>query len=215
MHHDEQSHSLSWREAGDRAARQQQVFGCGPRIMPLPASEVGPEAAEIVRSLQKAAGLVETAAIPEVVATLLRHPNLYEKHASIGAELFGRGELSPRQRELAILRTGWLCGAPFEWGEHVAIGKRAGLSAAEIDALAQDTDLADWDEPDRAIVRAAEELHRDAMISDAVWSALASFLDEAGLIELVYVVGHYTKVAYLQNALRLRLPPGNDGLFAR
>lgn len=183
--------------------------------MPLPASEVGPKAAEIVRSLQKAARLAETAAIPEVVATLLRHPSLYEKHAAVGAELFGKGALSPRQRELAILRTGWLCGAPFEWGEHVAIGKRAGLSTAEMEALTQEADLAGWEETDRAIVRAAEELHCGAMISDAVWGVLASFLDEAQLIELVYVVGHYTKVAYLQNALRLRLPLGNDGLFAR
>lgn len=215
MHHDEQPHSLNWQEVGDGVARQQQVFGCGPRIMPLPASEVGPEGAEIVRSLQKAAGLVETAAIPEVVATLLRHPNLYEKHASIGAELFGRGELSPRQRELAILRTGWLCGAPFEWGEHVAIAKRAGLTSAEIQRLTLAADSAGWDADDCAIVEAAEELHHDAMISDRIWAALGAFLDERQLIELVYVVGHYTKVAFLQNALRLRLPPGNEGLAAR
>lgn len=196
-------------------ARQQAILGDGPRISPLPAAAVGPEGVEIVRSLRQAAGLAETAQIPEVVATLLRHPGLYAKHAAIGAELFGKGALSPRQRELAILRTGWLCGAPFEWGEHVAIGQRAGLGTAEMAALTQEADLAGWDETDRAIVRAAEELHRDAAISDAVWNELASFLDERQLIELVYVVGHYTKVAYLQNALRLRLPPGNDGLSAR
>lgn len=199
----------------DRAARQARITGFEPRIPPLPASEVGAEAVEIVRSLRAAAGMTEAAAIPDIVATLLRHPRLYERHAAIGAELFGKGALSPRQRELAILRTGWLCAAPFEWGEHVAIAKRTGLSAAEIDALTQDSDLAGWDEIDRAIVRAAEELHRDAMISDAVWSVLASFLDDRQLIELVYVVGHYTKVAYLQNALRLRLSPENEGLFAR
>jgi alkylhydroperoxidase family enzyme len=204
----------------DRAARQARITGFEPRIPPLPASEVGAEGAEIVRSLRAAAGLAEAAAIPDIVATLLRHPGLYARHAAIGAELFGKGALSPRQRELAILRTGWLCAAPFEWGEHVAIAKRAGLGAAEIEALTQDADLAgwnetDWNEADWAIVRAAEELHRDAMISDAVWSVLASFLDERQLIELVYVVGHYTKVAYLQNALRLRLSPENEGLFAR
>lgn len=195
--------------------RQHGILGRGPRILPLPASEVGPEGIEIVRSLRKAAGLAEAGEIPDVVATLLRHPGLYAKHAAIGTELLGKGTLSPRQRELAILRTGWLCGAPFEWGEHVAIGKRAGLSATEIEDLTQEADLAGWEKTDRAIVQAAEDLHRDAMISDAVWSALASFLDEAQLIELIYVVGHYTKVAYLQNALRLRLPPGNGGLLAR
>lgn len=195
--------------------RQQEILGHGPRIAPLSACEISPDGAEIVRSLRKAAGLAEAAEVPGVVATLLRHPRLYEKHAAVGAALLGDGALSPRQRELAVLRTGWLCGAPFEWGEHVAIGKRVGLTAAEIEWLTQEAADAGWDDADRAIVLAAEELHRGAMISDPVWAVLTGFLDERQLIELVYVVGHYTKVAYLQNALRLRLSPGNEGLAAR
>lgn len=86
---------------------------------------------------------------------------------------------------------------------------------AEIERLTQEAGDAGWDEADRAIVLAAEELHRGAMISDPVWAVLTGFLDERQLIELVYVVGHYTKVAYLQNALRLRLSPGNEGVAAR
>jgi alkylhydroperoxidase family enzyme len=195
--------------------RHEEIVGVGPRIAPLPVSAIDGHGAEIVRSLRAAAGMSEAKEIPEIVATLLRHPRLYEKHAAIGVELLGAGALSARHRELAILRTGWLCGAPFEWGEHVAIGKRAGLSQAEIEGLTQAAETSGWDDEDRAIVRAAEELHGNAMISDQVWAALAGFLDERQLIELVYVVGHYTKVAFLQNALRLRLPLGNEGLATR
>jgi alkylhydroperoxidase family enzyme len=170
---------------------------------------------EIVQALRAAAGLAESAEIPEFVATLLRHPQLYSRHAAIGVELLTKGTLSARQRELAILRTGWLCGAPFEWGEHVGIAKRAGLSSDEIERLTQDADVAGWNEADRAIVKSAEELHEDATISDPTWAALSGFLNEAQMIELIYVVGHYTKLAYLQNALRVRLTPGNSGLAER
>lgn len=150
-----------------------------------------------------------------MVSTLLRHPDLYEKHAALGTQILGHATLDKRQRELAILRTGWLCGAPFEWGEHVNIGKRIGLSEAEITRIIVGSAAIEWDPEDQAIVAAAEELHDNAMISDMTWERLAAFLDEQQLIELVYIIGHYTKVAFLQNALRLRLPPGNAGLAAR
>jgi hypothetical protein len=53
------------------------------------------------------------------------------------------------------------------------------------------------------------------MISDTTWGELETFLDSRQLIELPYVIGTYTKVAFLQNALRLRLGRNNPGLSAR
>lgn len=199
----------------DTAARQAEIVGQEPRIAALPASRLSPDAFEIVRALRQAAGLVESGAIPEIVATLLHHPVLYSAHAAIGVALLGNGALSMRQRELAILRTAWLCGAPYEWGEHVAIAKRTGLSSNEIERVLEGSGASGWDEEAHAILVATEELHERAMISDQVWAQLATFLDERQSIELVYVVGHYTKVAYLQNALRLRLGQDNPGLSAR
>jgi alkylhydroperoxidase family enzyme len=72
-----------------------------------------------------------------------------------------------------------------------------------------------WSDHDRAILRAVEELRADAMISDATWSVLAGDLDDRQLIELVMLIGQYETVAYYQNALRLRLREGNQGLSAR
>lgn len=195
--------------------RQETICGAAPRIAPLPSQDIGPQGVAIVRNLREAAGLPDASEIPEMVSTLLRHPGLYEKHAAVGAEILGHGVLDKRHRELAILRTGWLCGAPFEWGEHVVIARRVGLSGLDIARITEGSIADGWLPDDRSIVAAAEELHRDAMISDAIWEKLAAFLNDRQLIELVYIIGHYTKVAFLQNALRLRLPPGNVGLAAR
>lgn len=199
----------------DVAIRHEEILDQPPRIPPLPASEIGADGLAIVRALRVAAGLPEGGGVPEMVATLLRHPGLYERHAALGTELLGHGALAARHRELAILRTGWLCRAPFEWGEHVAIAGRAGLDAEEIDRVTRGSRAEGWNDHDRAILEATEELHDGAMISNAAWASLTTFLDDRQLIELVYVVGHYTKVAYMQNALRLRLADGNAGLFAR
>lgn len=199
----------------DPAQRQQEIVGQPPRIAPLAADRVGEEAQAIAVRLRAAAGAPATGEVPEYVATFLKHPKLYEKHVALGAELLGNATLKLRDRELAVLRTGWLLGAPYEWGEHVAIGKRAGLTGAEIERIVQGSTAPGWNAQDRAILRAVEELRERAMVSDATWTELAGFLDEKQLIELVYVIGNYTKVAYFQNALRLRLQKGNPGLPAR
>ena len=67
--------------------------------------------------------------IPEVVRTMVRHPDLFARQVDIGIYLLRQGALSGAERELAILRTGWLCQAPYEWGEHVMVAKGSALPA--------------------------------------------------------------------------------------
>lgn len=153
--------------------------------------------------------------LPEIVRTMLRHAELFAVHTDVGLHLLAKGALSLRDRELAVLRIAWLCQAPYEWGEHVLVGKRFGLSSDDIARVIDGPDASGLTEHDSAIIRAVDELHRDAMISDATWNTLAKQFNEQQLIELPIVVGQYQSVAYYQNSLRLRLHTGNLGLKAR
>jgi alkylhydroperoxidase family enzyme len=146
---------------------------------------------------------------------MLRHPALFACQLDIGVQLLKDGALPSRDRELLVLRIDWLCQAPYEWGEHVHIAKTVGVSQEEIARVVHGSDAPGWSDHDRALLRAAEELHRDAMISDATWADLARRLDDRQLIELPIVIGQYQTIAYYQNALRLRLHEGNPGLAAR
>jgi alkylhydroperoxidase family enzyme len=200
--------------AYDTRAREALILGKPPRIPPLEPGELGKEAAETAVILRTAAGSTPSDEVTEFTATMLRHPALYQCHVELALQLYG-GSLSKRDRELAILRTGWLCQAPYEWGEHVKIGKRVGLTPEEIERARRGSRAPGWSEDDRTIVRAVEELHEDAMISDETWALLARRLNEKQLIELPLLIGQYQGLAYLQNALRLRLIAGNPGLSAR
>lgn len=155
------------------------------------------------------------AALPDIVLTLLRHPYLFSALTDVGIQLLAHGALSPRDRELAILRVGWLCRAPYEWGEHVIIAKKAGVTSEDVERVTRGSNSPGWSEHEAAILRAVEELHADAVISDATWAVLAKTLSEQQLIELPALVGQYQAVAYYQNSLRLRLHDGNLGLAAR
>jgi alkylhydroperoxidase family enzyme len=185
-----------------------------PRIAPLTADELGPEAAEIVGQMRRALGLPEGGEIPQSAAILVRRADLYGSYAHT-ARLLMRGALAPRDRELAILRGAWICQAPFEWGEHVVIGKRAGLTRDEVERVTQGSAAPGWSDHERAVLRAAEELHASANLTDETWGLLARSLDEGQLIELVVLIGQYASTAFVQNALRIPLRPDNPGLSAR
>ncbi len=153
--------------------------------------------------------------LPEIVRTMLRHAELFAVHTDVGLHLLAKGALSLHDREFAVLRIAWLCQAPYEWGEHVLVAKRFGLTSADIARIVEGPDADGLDEHESAILRAVDELHADSMISDATWTTLAKRFDERQLIELPIVVGQYQTVAYYQNSLRLRLHTGNEGLKAR
>jgi alkylhydroperoxidase family enzyme len=218
-------------------ADQARILGEGPRIAPLEVGELTGDLMEIVRPMiainsaidsrdqEMLTGVTEqgreadmaalVAQLPEIIRTMLRHPMLFARQAEMGIQLLARGTLPGRDRELAILRMGWLCRAPYEWGEHVLIAKKLGVTRDEIEAITIGSGAPGWDAHDTALLRAVEELHADAMISDATWATLSERYDERQMIELPALIGQYQAVAYSQNSLRLRLHEGNLGLAAR
>jgi alkylhydroperoxidase family enzyme len=219
--------------------REALVLGDGPRIAPLEVEALSGELRSILKRMaevnaalgsrdpEKIATLsagsgasdAEIAAsvrdLPEIVRTMLHHAELFARQTDVGIQLLGRGALAARDRELAILRIGWLCQAPYEWGEHVLVARTVGITGEEIERITHGSQAAGWSDHDRALLRAAEELHRDAMISDETWATLTQRLDARQMIELPILIGQYQTVAYYQNSLRLRLHGGNAGLKAR
>jgi 4-carboxymuconolactone decarboxylase len=199
----------------DIDARQAQVVGERPRIEPLDPSEFDPEARKLAVSIRESLGLTDHSNMPEVFAIMLKHPDLYQCQIKMGIQLY-QGALPARDRELAVLRVGWLCRAPYEWGQHVDIAKRCGISDREIERVTQSSAAPGWSAHDAAILRGVEELLGEQMISDATWRQLAKTWSERQLIEFPTLVGQYVATAYSQNALRVRLPEElKDGLRHR
>jgi alkylhydroperoxidase family enzyme len=203
------------------AARQELILGHPQRMRPLERNEETVALAmDYWRKLRRSiTGKDEEPGpadkIPAIHFTMLRHPGLWEQITALSVQLSGRGQLSVRERELVILRTGWLCQAPFEWGEHVKFGKSMGITGEEVERVTVGSSAPDWDEHERALMRAVEELHTEQMISDDTWEMLSRRLSDTQLFELTVLVGQFTTVAYWQNSLRIPLGEGNVGLAAR
>ena len=125
-----------------------------------------------------------------IFRVLGRHPGLFRAWLRYSAKLMPRGTLPRRDAELVILRVAWRTEAAYEWHQHVLLGSRAGLSAAEIERAASG-ELDGWAARDAMLVRATDELLAASRLSDDTWAAVERELDAKGAIELCMLVGQY------------------------
>ena len=173
-----------------------------PRIGPLPEAQWDDAVRELLAS-RAADGPVQN-----IFSTLARHPELFRRWMGFAGKLLLAGMLPARDRELLILRTGWNCGSDYEWGQHVRIGRMAGLGVDEIARIPQGPDATGWAPFDATRLRAADQLHAQSFISDQTWEELARRYDERQLIEVPMLVGNYHAVAFTLNSLGVEREEG-------
>jgi hypothetical protein len=111
-----------------------------------------------------------------------------------------------------ILRAACNCGSSYEWGQHVRLSKRLAISREEVMRVAKGPEAAGWSADDAALLRAADELHQSAKISESTWQQLSESHDERGLIEIAMLVGHYHMLAFALNSLEVELDEGLEAL---
>ena len=143
---------------------------------------------------------------------LANHPDLSEAWLTFARYVLGNSTLPPRERELLILRIGFLLGADYEWGQHARIGREAGLTDTEILRITQGPGAAGWSSFDRTLLRAVDELRRDAEISDTTWNELAARYDTKQLMDVVFTVGQYNLVSMALKTFRVPLDEGVTGI---
>lgn len=169
-----------------------------PRLEPLAPAEWNDEQRELLTRGSPPRVL-------NIFATLVRHPDLYRRWMPFANHVLFKSTLSPREREMAILRVGWLCRSGYEFHQHTRIGKAAGLGDAEIERLKSSPDAAGWSEAESALLQAVDELHTDQFIGDETWQRLGKHYDSQQLIDLVFAVGQYTLVSMVLNSLGVQI----------
>jgi 4-carboxymuconolactone decarboxylase len=179
-----------------------------PRIEPLPEAEWNDEVRGLLQPSRANAG---DGRVLNVQATIARHPKLLKRWNVFGNHVLFKSTLPARDREILILRVGWLCRSGYEWGQHVMIGRRAGLGDEDIERIRKGADAPGWSPFESALVRAADELHEDAFISDATWRALAARYDTHQLMDVVFTVGQYHLVSMALNTFGVQLDEGVEG----
>jgi alkylhydroperoxidase family enzyme len=174
-----------------------------PRLAPV----VDPSSS--VTELYERAGLRAPDGTPlNIFSTIAHHPDLLRRWLVFAAHVLAKSTLTARDRELLILRTGWRCRSQYEFSQHAAIALGCDVTADEVRRTTGDLEPALWSTHDLALLRAADELHDQACISDATWQTLADDLRPEQLLDVIFTVGNYHTVAFAVNSCGVALDRG-------
>ena len=175
-----------------------------PRIAPLTLENCNEEQAEMLKR-QQIRGKPAN-----IFLTMANHEKLAKRWLVFGTHILSKSTLNAREREIAILRIGWLCQAGYEWGQHVVIGKAAGIAEEEIENIKKGAD-AGWSEHEALIIKATNELHEDAFVSDATWAGLKETYSDEQMMDFVFTVGQYNMVSMALNSFGVQFDDDIEG----
>ena len=139
-----------------------------------------------------------------IFRVMMNHPDLTRRWTVFAGHVLRKQTLPPRERELLILRIGWLNQAEYEWAQHVEIAKRSGITQAEIERVRRGP-AAGWSVHEAALLQAADDLFENSVISDQTWAALAAKYSTAQMMDAVFTIGQYNLVSWALNSFGVPL----------
>ena len=170
------------------------------RIAPMTDAEMGEEHKEALKDFK--------GPILNIFRTMVRSPKALTRFNAWGGYVLSRrNDLPEREREIVILRVGYLCKSGYEFTQHTRIGLQSGLTADEIERIKKGAG-AGWSAADAVLIKAADELHADQFITDATWAELGQHYSQKQCMDVVFTVGQYTQVSMMLNTFGVQLDDG-------
>ena len=135
-----------------------------------------------------------------IFRVLMNHPKLARAWSRFATYILSENQtLNVRDREMIILRIGWLNQAPYEWEQHVRIAKQAGITDDEIDRIGKGPKSA-WNKHDAALLQAADDLFENSIVSDDTWKTLSERYNTQQMMDVVFTIGQYNLVSWALNS---------------
>ncbi len=157
------------------------------------------------------AEFVEDGKIFNALGTMANHPDLASSWLSLASYTFSEVKLPPADREKIILRTGWLAQCEYEWGQHVLIAQKLGLSNQEIESIKQGCATEENSDFEQLLMQATDELYHQSTLNDQLWQNLSSTYSTQQMMDLVFLVGSYKMLAMALNSFAVQLDEGLPG----
>lgn len=187
-----------------------------PRIEPLLPSEWDEEALDALGAFPASLNFVmsrwneksDDIRGMHVLGFFATHPALAKAFLTLNKHVATDTTLTTRERELLILRIGWLTKSEYEFGQHIILGRRAGITDEEIERIQIGPEATGWSTDDADLIRAADDLHNGSRLSDATFERLSKRYDHQQVMDLIFVVGVYALMATAINTYNIPAEPG-------
>jgi alkylhydroperoxidase family enzyme len=177
------------------------LLGKEPRIPPLEPEQWTPE----LRQRFDPDGTGRRVA--NVFRTFVRNPPADALRGAVSRHIRDGSTLSPRHRELLLMRIGVLCRSEYEFAAHSRVGRNVGMTDADVARIVAGPEHPGGDPLETALLRATDELYRDDVVSAETWAALAKDLDTQQLLDVLIAVGGYRSASMAINSAGVQLDP--------
>jgi len=180
------------------------------RIEPLPVKNWPPEMHDAVAAMtpsghrRSLTGNSRRQGV-NILGALAHHPALAKAFITLNGHLLRGTTLTPRLRELVILRMAVLRQSSYAWAQHVFLARDAGLTDLELAWIAWGPEAPVWDQLDASVLRTVGELDRDGVIADETWAVLVEHLDAQQILDVIFTAGAYTTIAWMVESLGVDL----------
>jgi alkylhydroperoxidase family enzyme len=140
-----------------------------------------------------------------LMGTLAHHPDLTTAYNHLISHALYFTTITPRQRELLVLRVAHLRGAAYEWAQHVYQASVVGISSEEVARVRRGADAEEWAPLERALLAAVDELVAGAAVEEATYTELSKELDTQQMMDVVFTVGVYDVLAMVLRTFEVQL----------
>jgi alkylhydroperoxidase family enzyme len=130
-----------------------------------------------------------------VLWTFAHNPKLADLFSALNIHLLSTTSLPLRERQIAIMRTAWVCDARYMWSSHLRTSLQRGLEPQLFGALQVGASDPYFTEFERTVIHATEDLVSHRLVSDANWKALAAHWSNTQLLDFMFTVGTYVCIA--------------------
>jgi 4-carboxymuconolactone decarboxylase len=160
------------------------------RVKLLQKEEVQPKAREIYDKIEEGG-----ARIINLYRALAHSPSVLHNFTRLGNSLLSRAELSPKLRELVILRIARLTGSEYEWAQHYPVALEVGVTREQAEAISHWSYSTKFSDEERAVLQYTDEVTQDVEVKDKTFKTLQQYLNEQCIVELTASIGYWGMVA--------------------
>jgi uncharacterized peroxidase-related enzyme len=178
------------------------------RISRLDRSEVTPEMGALYDK-----AFAQRGNVPNMFRVMAHRPEIFATMQAHFGAVLNTGTVPTKLKELIIVRTSQVNETPYCLASHTILARNLGWTQDQLTRLAEWPMRADFTPAEKAALRLAETVTRDAhAVSDEQFAELRSFYDEGEIVELLCAIGLFNYFNRFNNALNMEpTKPGEGG----
>ncbi|MFC1969794.1 carboxymuconolactone decarboxylase family protein [Chloroflexota bacterium] len=170
------------------------------RVSLVQKNQASPEVNELFQRIED-----NGAKVMNLYRAMANSPHVTRNLIKLGNSLISKTDLSPKLRELTIMRIARLCDCEYEWAQHTPVALHSGVSQTQLDVIDSWKESDDFTDEECAVLQYVDEVAQNVKVADKTFEALKQHLSERNIVELTLAIGWWGMLARFLVPLEVEL----------